>query len=84
MRNVKGIAYTRDLSTRGKLLPYEEKFAAFIKAIADHRGQNLSIVISEPWVIGDSYGEMVESLSRLADASLTLAVVERSRDIRNN
>lgn len=84
MKNIKGIAYTRDPSTRGKLLPYEEKFAALIKAIAEHRDQNFTIIISEPWVIGDSYGEMVESLSRLADASLTLAVVGRNSNIRNN
>jgi len=35
-------------------------------------------VIDHPEVLGDTYAEIVESLNRLADASLSLSIVPRS------
>ena len=35
------------------------------------------VVIPYPWVIGDSYDEVMESLSRLADAGLSLHIAAR-------
>jgi hypothetical protein len=57
---------------------YEKKFADFIKLCADTKAKgNGEIVIGYPWVLGDNYEELVESLSRLADAGLSLHVAAR-------
>jgi hypothetical protein len=62
---------------RKRVIPpgYEQKFAEFIKlceqAKSDEDGH---VIIAAPWVIGDNYEEMVESLSRLSDAKLTLHI----------
>ncbi len=56
---------------------YEQKFAGFIKVCekADPSGDVL--IIDHPEVLGDTYGELVESLNRLSDAGLNLAIVSR-------
>ena len=36
------------------------------------------VVIADPHALGDNYEEMVESLNRLADAELHLAIVPRA------
>lgn len=57
---------------------YEKKFADFInlceKAKTDGIGQ---VIVAAPWVIGDNYDEIIESLSRLSDAKLALLVAGR-------
>ena len=57
---------------------YEQKFAKFISTCekADPSGQDV-LIIDHPEVIGDDYGEIVESLNRLGDAGLSLAIVSR-------
>ena len=68
----------RGPETIGQRLPYEEKFGAFVQAIAEAKSKGVDIlVIAAPWVIGDTYGEVIESLSRLADSGITLHVVQR-------
>jgi hypothetical protein len=58
--------------------PYEQKFADFIRLCEERKGQEGPVSIKHPEVIGDNYAELVESLSRLADAGLDLHVAERS------
>lgn len=58
---------------------YETKFAEFIQACQDAKDAGLeTLVIAQPWALGDTYEEIIESLSRLADAGLTLRVVKRA------
>jgi hypothetical protein len=57
---------------------YEKKSTGFIKLCADTKAQGISeILVSDPWVLGDNYDELVESLSRLADAGLSLHIADR-------
>lgn len=79
------VAYTRHLETRNQDLPYEEKFAGLLKAIVESKtGRIKFLLISEPWVIGDTYEEVIESLSRLAGTDLSLLVVQRESRSMNN
>jgi hypothetical protein len=60
---------------------YEEKFEKFIKLIAKGKADGISeMVVSTPWVIGDTYAEVIESLGRLADAGLALRCVRGVSD----
>jgi hypothetical protein len=53
---------------------YDQKFADFIKLCETVKADNIQgVVIAKPWVLGDTY----ESLSRLADAGLTLHIAGR-------
>ena len=57
---------------------YEKKFAGFIQLCAEAKAKGISqVVIAYPWVIGDNYEEVMESLSRLADAGLFLHIAAR-------
>ena len=54
---------------------YERKFANFIKLCARAKETGAKhVVIAEPWVIGDDYDEVMESLSRLSEAGLALHI----------
>ena len=55
---------------------YESKFAEFIRTCADARKAGVNqIVVAAPSAIGDNYNEVIESLSRLAEAGLSLNIV---------
>ena len=57
---------------------YEKKFADFIRLCAEAKANGATeVAVAYPWVLGDNYVELVESLSRLADAGLRLHVVAR-------
>jgi hypothetical protein len=57
---------------------YEEKFADFIRLCSDARANGAKeIVVGYPWVLGDTYEELIESLSRLAEAELSLHIAHR-------
>ena len=57
---------------------YEVKFANFIQMIADAKAKNVeSVLVGFPWVLGDNYAEIIESLSRLSEAQLSLHVAAR-------
>jgi hypothetical protein len=57
---------------------YENKFADFIHVLAEAKASGkTTVAIAYPWVIGDNYDEIIESLSRLADAGLTLDIAAR-------
>ena len=73
-----GIAYAREHPLQNQNIPYEQKFAGFIKTIAQAQSAGAEyIIICEPWVIGDTYEEVIESLSRLAGTKIALQIVER-------
>lgn len=56
---------------------YETKFANFIKGCKEAKTKNAEhMVVAQPWVIGDTYEEVMESLSLLAEAKLALYVAE--------
>ena len=57
---------------------YEKKFADFIKLIAESKANGVKeVLVAYPWVLGDNYAELIESLARLADAGLSLHVGAR-------
>jgi hypothetical protein len=73
-----GVAWAREWNPNVQNIPYEQKFAAFIKTIDQAKASNADfIVIVEPWVIGDTHDEIIESLSRLAAANMPLRIVRR-------
>lgn len=58
---------------------YEQKFADFLRMCDEAKKGKLDVVIvHDPETLGDDYAEIVESLNRLADAKLKLAVVSRA------
>ncbi len=80
------IAYARAPETRNQRAAYEVKFAGFIKTIAQAKtaGDNCCICIAQPWVIGDTYEEIIESLSRFAGTKVGLQIVGRESIPKNN
>jgi hypothetical protein len=57
---------------------YEKKFADFIRLWSEAKSKGTAqVVIGYPWVPGDAFEELIESLSRLADAGLTLHIGAR-------
>ncbi len=61
-----------------ELAAYEKKFADFIRMCAELRAKGITqVVVASPSALGDNYKELIESLSRLADAGLTLSIAAR-------
>ena len=57
---------------------YEKKFADFIRLCSEAKARGAThVTVAYPWVLGDTYEELMESLSRLADAGLFLHIVAR-------
>lgn len=57
---------------------YERKFEGFIKMCAEAKGKDVDeVMVARPWVLGETYEELIESLSRLADAGLGLRIANR-------
>jgi hypothetical protein len=59
--------------------PYEEKFATFIKMVEHFKGKPKGekpdvLLVAAPWVLGDNYEELTESLDRLAAAGIPLLI----------
>lgn len=69
--------YKRDPKTRGQDFPYERKFADLIRLCESPPIGVHNVVVSWPWVLGDTYDELIESLSRFADAGLVIHIVGR-------
>lgn len=60
-------------------LDYEEKFAGFIEMCSNAKQDNKpNVIIAHPRVLGDTYEEIIESLSRLVEAKLSLYITSRS------
>ncbi len=54
---------------------YETKFADFIQLCRESAKSGVrQVVIANPSVIGDTHDELIESLSRLAEAGLSLSI----------
>lgn len=57
---------------------YEQKFADFITMCQESKQAGIEeVAVAYPWVLGDTYEEIIESLSRLADAGLSLHIIQR-------
>src|SRR5262245_44376960 len=56
---------------------YETKFAEFIRMTQEMTGKAEVVFVDHPAVLGDDYAELIESLSRLAEAELALRVTRR-------
>jgi hypothetical protein len=57
---------------------YERKFGDFIKLCSEAKvAGTQQVMVGYPWVLGDTYEELIESLSRLADAGLSLHIAAR-------
>ena len=57
---------------------YERKFANLIEGVAKCKTDNVrNFVVAWPWVLGDTYDEIIESLSLIAEAGLTLNITGR-------
>ena len=58
---------------------YEKKFANFIRICTKSKSKGAhTVIVAVPWVLGDDYDEVMESLSRLADAGLHLQITARN------
>ena len=55
---------------------YQDKFQDFIR-LCDESEKGDMLQIATPHALGDNYEELIESLNRIADAELHLAVVPR-------
>jgi dihydrodipicolinate synthase/N-acetylneuraminate lyase len=63
---------------------YETKFAEFIRMCRDAKTSGLKvIVVAHPSVIGDTYEEIIESLSRLAEADLSFHAAKPEPELQN-
>jgi hypothetical protein len=56
---------------------YEQKFAEFVRMCSNREGGPEVVFVHHPAVLGDNYAELIESLSRLAEANLALRISER-------
>ena len=57
---------------------YDQKFANFITLCERAKADGIQqVIVDRPSVLGDSYDEIIESLSRLADAGLALNITRR-------
>ncbi len=54
----------------------KNKFKKFLQRLKEAKANSVTlIVIGEPQELGETYGEMVESLNRLAALDLNLAIL---------
>lgn len=57
---------------------YQIKFAEFIRLCEETRKNRIDhVLIAQPWVLGDTYDEVIESLSRLAESGLALHIASK-------
>ncbi len=58
---------------------YEKKFADFIRLCSEAKAKGATqVTVAFPWVLGDTYEEVIESLSRVAEAGLLLQIAGRA------
>jgi len=61
-------------------MSYEKKFAGLITMCEEATRDGVDVVaIAEAEALGDMYVEVIESLNRIADAELKLAIVPRAQ-----
>jgi len=60
---------------------YEEKFPQFIKMCNDVKENKIDVIaVATPDVLGDTYEEIIESLSRVAESGGTLIIAKRNKN----
>jgi hypothetical protein len=60
-------------------MSYEKEFAGLLRLCDDAKHGKIDVVvIHHPEVLGDTYEEIVESLNRIADAGLKIAIPPRA------
>ncbi len=56
---------------------YKKKFANFIEMCDTVKASGAKVLaVAHPWVLGDDYEELIESLSRISAAELILVIAE--------
>jgi len=64
---------------------YVKKFADFIRLCSEAKDKGATqVTVAFPWVLGDTYEEVIESLTRVADAGLLLQIAAREDVARRN
>lgn len=57
---------------------YDRKYEALLQRIQEAKKNGITLfVVSEPQELGETYKDVMESLNRLADADLNLAILPR-------
>lgn len=60
-------------------MSYDEKFAGLIRLCESEKARGAEfLMVTHPQVLGDTYKEIVESLNRIADTKLKIAIVPRN------
>ena len=58
-------------------VPYAKKFKNSVRMCEEAKDREIEVVaVAYPWVLGDTYGEVLQSLSLLAEQNLSLAVAK--------
>lgn len=61
-----------------KTSTYEKKYESLLRRIREAKKNGVTLfVIAQPEELGKTYEEMVESLNRLAEADLNLAILPK-------
>lgn len=65
---------------------YEKKYRALLQRIHDAQANGITLfVVQKPEELGETYQDLIETLNRLADADLNLAILPReARDKPKN
>jgi hypothetical protein len=80
-KRMNAVSYARDFE-KTKNLPYKQKFATLLTLCEDAAsGDFEAVIIAYPRVLGDTYEEMLMSLSLLANAGLLIAVASASQGV---
>ena len=58
-------------------VPYAKKFKNFIRMCKEAKDREIEVVVvAYPWVLGDTYQEVLQSLSLLAEQNLSLTIAK--------
>ncbi len=80
----KAVAYYREPGANMDA-PYATKFAGFIRVLVKAKESGCDmIIIDKPWVIGDTYDEVVENLSHLAGSNIGLHINRDQKAFSSN
>jgi len=64
---------------------YSEKFRSFLELIERCKRKEIdAVLVAYPWVLGDTYEELTESLNQIADAGVQLGIAKRNPPHRHH
>ncbi len=73
---MKAVEYTRDFQAT-RYLPYDEKFAGFLRLFEEAgKGTFQIVIVGFPAVLGDDYDELIRNLAHSPKAGLLIAFAE--------